>query len=210
MPPCLRDYMHANGLRAIPPCFYCGRTATTFDHSRPRRRQGATHTNNLQPACAHCNARKGARTREGFRRRLEKLEQAAFPRRLGGRIAFHGEGARGGELRRLRLVLDQITLRKGALVRVAPGERLTPARPEKRLKEVRTREQGRPRWRGRFTFKGGQAIRAVAAYTGCSFAVIERFVLGQSLHPASVRSLETALHTLQLSAAELRELTPSK
>lgn len=43
------------------PCYYCGGIATQIDHYTPLAR-GGTHTiENLRPACASCNHRKGAK-----------------------------------------------------------------------------------------------------------------------------------------------------
>lgn len=43
-----------------PACYWCGDPATTADHLRPVAR-GGHHRGNLVPACAACNASRGAR-----------------------------------------------------------------------------------------------------------------------------------------------------
>lgn len=47
-------------LRGNPPCFYCGRPATTADHVVPTSKGGGSR-GNLVPACTPCNSRKGNR-----------------------------------------------------------------------------------------------------------------------------------------------------
>ena len=50
-------------------CAYCGESADTLDHVRPRHKGGATVTTNLVPACRICNRRKGSEEwREWFNR----------------------------------------------------------------------------------------------------------------------------------------------
>jgi 5-methylcytosine-specific restriction endonuclease McrA len=50
-------------------CAYCGESADTLDHVRPRHKGGATVTTNLVPACRNCNRRKGSEEwREWFNR----------------------------------------------------------------------------------------------------------------------------------------------
>jgi 5-methylcytosine-specific restriction endonuclease McrA len=41
-------------------CAYCGESADTLDHVRPRHKGGATVATNLVPACRNCNRRKGS------------------------------------------------------------------------------------------------------------------------------------------------------
>lgn len=199
MAACLRDLLHANPTLK-PVCFYCGDRAETVDHSKPRAALGTEHGNNLRPACRRCNSRKKDRTREAFRRQIARAMAKAHGER---KIRFYGEGARGFELRRLRDVLHCVTVRGGKLVRVAPGERLTPPR----TKEQRAKDRDRPRWRGRFTFEGGRALRAIAIKTGCSAPVIERFMLGAATK--SDAKIARAIKRLGLDLDELRGLKPA-
>jgi 5-methylcytosine-specific restriction endonuclease McrA len=48
-------------VRGTPPCFYCGRPATTADHVVPVSKGGGSAAN-LVPACKPCNSRKGNRS----------------------------------------------------------------------------------------------------------------------------------------------------
>ena|SRR5688500_5007221 len=48
-------------------CFYCGGPFEFLDHVIPKARGGAKLKNNTVPACRSCNSRKGARTLEEFR-----------------------------------------------------------------------------------------------------------------------------------------------
>jgi 5-methylcytosine-specific restriction endonuclease McrA len=41
-------------------CAYCGASADTLDHIKPRHKGGATIVSNLVPACKICNRRKGS------------------------------------------------------------------------------------------------------------------------------------------------------
>ena len=41
-------------------CAYCGNSADTLDHVRPRHKGGTTTTKNLVPACQRCNRGKGS------------------------------------------------------------------------------------------------------------------------------------------------------
>ena len=41
-------------------CAYCGNSADTLDHVRPRHKGGTTTTFNLVPACKRCNLGKGS------------------------------------------------------------------------------------------------------------------------------------------------------
>jgi 5-methylcytosine-specific restriction endonuclease McrA len=41
-------------------CAYCGISADTLDHVKPRHKGGITNTENLVPACKNCNRRKGS------------------------------------------------------------------------------------------------------------------------------------------------------
>ena len=41
-------------------CAYCGISADTLDHVRPRHKGGTTTTFNLVPACKRCNRGKGS------------------------------------------------------------------------------------------------------------------------------------------------------
>ena len=41
-------------------CAYCGISADTLDHVRPRHKGGTTTTRNLVPACQRCNRGKGS------------------------------------------------------------------------------------------------------------------------------------------------------
>jgi hypothetical protein len=43
-------------------CAYCGRTAKTIDHVKPRCQGGLSTWENTVAACLDCNARKGGRT----------------------------------------------------------------------------------------------------------------------------------------------------
>jgi 5-methylcytosine-specific restriction endonuclease McrA len=43
-------------------CAYCGGTATTIDHVKPRSRGGADSWENLVACCLRCNNKKGDRT----------------------------------------------------------------------------------------------------------------------------------------------------
>jgi RHS repeat-associated protein len=47
-------------------CVFCGRPATQADHAVPRSRGGDTTPENMQPACSHCNAQKGAKTTQEY------------------------------------------------------------------------------------------------------------------------------------------------
>jgi len=47
-------------LRGGPPCHWCGDPATTADHLTPRAHGGGHGLDNLVPACAPCNTRRGA------------------------------------------------------------------------------------------------------------------------------------------------------
>lgn len=61
-------------------CWYCGTTHRPFDnwqieHQNPRIRGGSDHISNLVVACATCNAAKGKRTVEEYRKYIKaKLE----------------------------------------------------------------------------------------------------------------------------------------
>jgi len=206
-PMCLRDFMHKKGLRERPRCFYCGDLATTLDHSRPRLHRGTAHLNNLKAACKRCNMRKGIRSRSAFRRKIEELQQAAFGKQRNP-VKFYGEGARGAQLKRLRLTLERVTVRRGKVVQVAPGEPLTRPKSQEEIKANRKKRAERPRWYGRFTFSGSRALRALASETGLSFAVIEKFVLGIHLGPASNKALTAAAKKLKLDITVLRALKP--
>lgn len=41
-------------------CAYCGASADTLDHVKPRHKGGATIACNLVPACQNCNRKKGS------------------------------------------------------------------------------------------------------------------------------------------------------
>jgi 5-methylcytosine-specific restriction endonuclease McrA len=41
-------------------CAYCGASADTLDHIKPRHKGGATIVSNLVPACKKCNRCKGS------------------------------------------------------------------------------------------------------------------------------------------------------
>ena len=41
-------------------CAYCGASADTLDHIKPRHKGGATIVSNLVPACKNCNRCKGS------------------------------------------------------------------------------------------------------------------------------------------------------
>ncbi|NBS68917.1 HNH endonuclease [bacterium] len=41
-------------------CAYCGESADTLDHVKPRHKGGNTVTSNLVPACRECNRSKGS------------------------------------------------------------------------------------------------------------------------------------------------------
>jgi hypothetical protein len=206
---CLRDYVHAAGLRDPPLCFYCGDRAVTLDHTRSRRgpksRQKLHYQHSLKPACRRCSTRKGAQTRERFRARLEEIARVA--RDHGGAVVFHGEGARGRKLKRLCRILACMTLRRGELLVVAEGEPFTKPREPKKDKK---KTDATPRWRGRFTFAGSRALRDISARSGYSFPVIERFILGERVHPLSAKAIGSALRALRLSVDALRGLRPTK
>ena len=204
--PCLRDYMQAEGLTKPPPCFYCGALATTIDHARPirgRHRAARPHEmSNLKPACRRCNNRKGSLAPDAFRKRLSKIaELAGLPRK----ILFHGEGARGDTLRRLRTVLDDWTIRSGRLV---PYE-ATVEREKAKREAVRTSQDPAPRWLGRFTFQGAAALRAIAKSSGYSLPAVERFIVGAFVLPGTARNIGAACKRLGVDVDELRALKPS-
>lgn len=53
------------------PCYWCGDPyAGTTDHLTPRSRGGTDDRSNLVNACHSCNARKGAKTEDEYRRWL--------------------------------------------------------------------------------------------------------------------------------------------
>jgi hypothetical protein len=203
---CLRDFMYAKGLTTQPPCFYCGLKATTIDHVKPHRLRGRSNEGNITPACLSCNKRKGPRTLEMFRAYLKRIAVAKDPKH--SKVLFYGEGARDGDLKRLRLILTRATVQDGKLIVVAAAGMPFKERTEAQLaRDAAYKEERREaRWRGRFTFKGQRAIRDIRAKTGCSFLVIERFVLGMPTQ--SDRQLAAALRTLQLDVEELRALKP--
>jgi hypothetical protein len=41
-------------------CAYCGASADTLDHIKPRHKGGGTVATNLVPACTNCNRKKGS------------------------------------------------------------------------------------------------------------------------------------------------------
>lgn len=65
-------------------CGYCGREMSQsemqIDHMNPFEDGGSNDMSNLLPSCKRCNAMKGKRTVDGFRRHIEEL-----PRKLGRR-----------------------------------------------------------------------------------------------------------------------------
>ena len=201
---CLRDYIHAHGLKKQPPCFYCGMIANQIDHIRPRTKRGSSSRRNINPSCERCNKRKLARTINAFRATLERLAEAQGRRVV--KIRFYGEGARGAELHRLRSLLS-MHYRRGKIVVAPPGAVFAPLdeKTRERNKERKARNST-IRWMGRFTFKGFRAIRDLSKKTGCTFPVIERFVMG---HPTqSDDKLKKAVAELGLNVAALRALKP--
>jgi len=192
---CLRDLLRESPQLGHQ-CFYCGLPATEVDHSRPRRRRGSHHGNNLKPACRRCNTRKRDKTRAEFRAYLSKLERAAG-RSPKAPLQFYGEGARGQSLRRLRRLL-------------ARGLRTPPDAATRAKSKKRKLERAQIRWLGRFTFTGDRALRALAAATGCTHPVIERFVLGADIASRNMRDLTAACRKLKLDGATLRALKPPK
>jgi len=210
---CLRDLMHVTGCKPI--CFYCGGCATTIDHILPKhgvaRSKKPGRPSNIKPSCRRCNSRKGSRTLESFRARLERLaalaakSNAAGPVRA-GLVKFYGEGARGPSLQRTRLILDRVAFRKRKLVIMPPGETLPPYKSAKEQKAARDVQATKGRWRGRFTFSGSRALRALSSATGCSFPVIERFMLKQPVRSAD--QIVAACKKLKLNVGELRALKP--
>lgn len=201
---CLRDLLRAvPGLKPV--CFYCGARATQIDHSKPRSARGGSTGVNLKPACARCNSRKGARTRSHFRNRLLRLEEIVTGAKRGP-LRFYGEGARGPELRRLRGLLSK-HLRNGEVLTAEQGETYAPLddAQRERNRERKARRNG-VRWPGRFTFAGTQALKALAQRTGCSYPVVERFVMGSEVLQAD--ALATAATALGLDVEELRNLKP--
>ncbi len=201
----LLEYMHATGLRRPPPCYYCGGRAVLLDHVRPKtgppKVRGSHRRSNLKPACRRCNGRKGARTLDVFRAGLERIAKLGG---IAGPITFYGEGARGPALGRLQRILGTMTLVRGRLRIVAEGEPLRP--PPSETARERQAELGRLRWRGRFTFVGYRALRDLAARAGCSFPVVERFIMGRPVQAES--RLVEACHALRLDRGALRVLKP--
>lgn len=195
----LLEYMHAvHGVGWKPPrCFYCGDRATTLDHTKPRSRLGQNVYANLKPACKRCNHRKGRSTLDAFRKRLTLIWRAHTGKTLV--ITFYGEGAHGVGLRRLRMLLDTMTVRDGRPRTITEKPRVEPDTKEPRE---------RARWRGRFTLEGFLALRRLAAATGCSFPVIERFILGADVRSTALGKLETACASLKLRVEALRVLKP--
>lgn len=53
-------------------CYYCGDTATEWDHIVPKKRGGKDALDNLIPACTWCNSKKAANTLHEFRKILSK------------------------------------------------------------------------------------------------------------------------------------------
>ncbi|HTP97929.1 MAG TPA: hypothetical protein VMN56_01305 [Casimicrobiaceae bacterium] len=189
---CLRDFMRVNALDVTPPCWYCGERATTLD--RPAAKSGPAAVR--RPACQRCALRKGRRPVDALRQRLMRIASATT-----GDIApirFAGEGAKGRALERVRELLST-AVRDGETVVVPPGERLTQPRDD---------APARSRWGGRATFTGQKALRDLHILTGCSAAVLERFLLGESVSPENAKRLRKACKALGLDVAKLRGLGP--
>ena len=49
-------------------CWFCGMTAETVDHAKPRSRKGTNKDDNLLPACFSCNNMKSDLTVAEYRR----------------------------------------------------------------------------------------------------------------------------------------------
>jgi hypothetical protein len=206
---CLRDLLRITGGPCT--CFYCGLRATQVDHDTPRSRRphkrGRGDTvKNLKAACKRCNHRKGPRTSEEFRAHLAAIDQAYRSkeglRAPPGPTCFHGEGLRGKRLKALRYLLACVTLHRGEVIIVAPGEPFTPRDEVKSEKET-------VRWWGRFTFHGHNALRAIRDRSGLSFTVIERFVMGVPVGPDATKRLTATFKTLKLDIAVLRAMKPA-
>ncbi len=196
----LLEYAHRAGLvrpgRAVRiGCFYCGLRASSVDHRRPTTRRGSDRMSNLHPSCQRCNQRKGARSVEEFREGLARVARAAG---FDETIRFHGEGAHGPALRTLRAIVSSWYLVGRKLVERKEGEPLRPARPPKEV----------VRWRGRWTFRGQQALHAIRRIAGCSAPTIERFIMGVEVLPGHRDRLRSACLKLKLDVDELRELAP--
>src|SRR5579872_1980241 len=77
------DAIAACGFR----CFWCKTPVTertaTKDHLQPQSRGGSDANENIVPACAKCNARKGIMNEQEFRDMLKK-ESATFGRLVAG------------------------------------------------------------------------------------------------------------------------------
>jgi 5-methylcytosine-specific restriction endonuclease McrA len=75
-------------------CQYCGKKLTrpeaTYDHVLPRSQGGGTHWENIVIACVPCNQRKGGRTPEQARMRLQSspVKPAKLPEALRLTFAF--------------------------------------------------------------------------------------------------------------------------
>jgi len=104
-----------------------------------------------------------------------------------------------------------MTLRHDRVLVIPPGELFAPRTEKQRERDRENRERlAEIRWRGRFTFKGHRALRDLAARTGCSFPVIERFVMSAKVNAENARKLTAACKVLKLEVDELRAMRPSR
>jgi|HubBroStandDraft_2_1064218.scaffolds.fasta_scaffold118981_2 hypothetical protein len=207
--PNLRDYMHKHGLDTPPPCKYCGEKASELDHVRPKtgpsRGKDPHRWANLQPACHRCNMRKGSRMPGAFRASLSRIAGLAG---MPTAIKFYGEGARGEPLKRLRKILSSLTLWGGRLVEIKPGEPFSKPKTKEQL-EHKAAKRELYRWRGKATFAGQQAAKALAAHAGYSPPTVERFIMGAGVTEDARIKLELAAKALHLDVRALRALKPN-